>query len=147
MGKRCIICQYAIWQTTIHSWTLDRFKEAKEKLEQVTTRTLQQRAIAAAQQFLSDIFKFKAQETLVNNFKRINNIQQRITNGTDMLLTEEEVEGMDKVLAAADQFRKQIKPLLQNFHPDLIINTDQTGCQYQSTIDRTLKQKSEICIC
>ena len=32
----------------INSWTLNRFKEAREKFEQVTTRTLQQWAMAAA---------------------------------------------------------------------------------------------------
>ena len=64
-----------------------------------------------------------------------------------MLMTEEEVGGMDKVLVATDQFRKQIKPLLRNFHPDLIINTAQTGCQDQSTIDCMLTPKGDICIC
>ena len=87
---------------------------------------------------MSDTFKFKAGKTWVDNFKRRNNIRQRrITK----YVTEKEVKGMDEVLVAADKFRKQIKLILQNFHPDLIINTDQTGCQYQSTIDRTLAQK------
>ncbi|XP_032679519.1 uncharacterized protein LOC116847972 [Odontomachus brunneus] len=122
----------------INSWTLDRFTEAREKFEQVTTRTLQQWAMAAAQQFLSSTFKFSAGKTWADDFKRRNNIRQRrITK----YVSEKEAAEMDEILAVADRFRKQIQPLLQNYSLDLIINTDQTGCQYQSTIDRTLAQK------
>ncbi|XP_032673519.1 uncharacterized protein LOC116845214 [Odontomachus brunneus] len=122
----------------INSWTLDRFTEAREKFEQVTTRTLQQWAMAAAQQFLSSTFKFSAGKTWADDFKRRNNIRERrITK----YVSEKEAAGMDEILAVADRFRKQIQPLLQNYSPDLIINTDQTGCQYQSTINWTLAQK------
>ncbi|XP_032676756.1 uncharacterized protein LOC116846692 [Odontomachus brunneus] len=63
--------------SAINSWTLDRFKEAREKFEQVTTRTLQQCVMAAAQQFLSSTFTFSAGKTWADDFKRRNNIRQR----------------------------------------------------------------------
>ena len=68
--------------------------------------------MAAAQQFLSDTFKFKAGKTWVDNFKRRNSIRQRRIM---KYVTEKEVKGMDEVLATADKFRKQIKLILQNF--------------------------------
>lgn len=43
---------------TIDSWTYDHFTEARENLQQVTTRNLQQWAMAAASQF--ENFDFKA---------------------------------------------------------------------------------------
>ncbi|XP_044587203.1 uncharacterized protein LOC123266824 [Cotesia glomerata] len=38
-------------------------------------------------------------------------------------------------------FRIQTKQLISNFDSDFVINTDQTGCQYQSMFNRTLTEK------
>lgn len=60
--------------TTIDSWTYDRFIKARENL-QVTTRNLQQWALAAASQF--ENFNFKGSLSWVNKFKRNHRIRQR----------------------------------------------------------------------
>ncbi|GFV37283.1 HTH CENPB-type domain-containing protein, partial [Trichonephila clavipes] len=54
--------------TTIDKWTHDRFVEARQSNQQVTTRNLQQWALAAASQFPG--FEFKASEAWVKIFKR-----------------------------------------------------------------------------
>ncbi|XP_014473194.1 PREDICTED: uncharacterized protein LOC106743652 [Dinoponera quadriceps] len=54
----------------IETETYERFKEAKEHLEQVSTRTLQQWAMAAAFPFLCKDFTFSASKTWITRFKQ-----------------------------------------------------------------------------
>lgn len=124
--------KYAI----INSWTYDRFIEARQNNQQVTTRNLQQWALAAASQF--DNFHFKASNTWVTSFKFKHRIRQRkITR----YVSEKENASLEETLAAAENFRIQTRHLIQNFDPNLVINTDQTGCQYQATFNRTLAEQ------
>ncbi|XP_076302087.1 uncharacterized protein LOC143220302 [Lasioglossum baleicum] len=94
---------------TIDSWTNDRFQEARNNCQQVTTRNLQEWALAAASQF-SDL-KFKRKRNDGGHFGRCRN------------------------------FLHASRALIKDFHMDFVINTDQTGCQYQSTYGRTLAQR------
>lgn len=108
--------------TTIDSWTYDRFTEARENLQQVTTRNLQQWALAAASQF--ENFDFKASLSWVNRFKRNHRIRQRkITR----YVSERETFTMQEILDSAEQFRIQVRHLIPNFQKEFVINTDQTG--------------------
>lgn len=109
---------------TIDSWTYDRFKEARENNQQVTTRNLQQWALSAASQFRN--FDFKASETWAKDFKVKHRIRQRkITK----FVTQRETASMDEILAAAEDFRIQARNVIPNFEPDFVINTDQTGIE------------------
>lgn len=106
----------------IDTWTYDRFVEARQNYKQVTTRNLQQWALAAASQF-PDI-KFKASERWVNKFKQRHNIcQRKITK----FVSEKEMYTIEEILASAETFRIQTKRLISDFDGDFIINTDQTG--------------------
>lgn len=58
----------------IDKWTFDRFVEARKSMKPVTTRTLQQWALAAAMQY--DNFDFTASVTWVKEFKRRHGIRQ-----------------------------------------------------------------------
>lgn len=107
---------------TIDSWVNDRFTEARQCNQQVTTRNLQQWALAAASQFPD--LKFKAGHTWVEQFKARHKIRQRkITK----FVSERETVTMEETLAAAENFRVQARALIPNYDQDFVINTDQTG--------------------
>lgn len=48
---------------------------------------------------------------------------------------------MEEVLKAAEKFQTQTRALISKFQLDFVINTDQTGCQYESIYNRTLKHQ------
>ncbi|GFX69086.1 HTH CENPB-type domain-containing protein [Trichonephila clavipes] len=122
--------------TTIDKWTHDRFVEARQSNQQVTTRNLQQWALAAASQFPD--LEFKASEAWVKIFKRKHRIRQRkITK----FVPERETATMEETHAAAEKFRLRTRALISNYDKDFVLNTDQTGCQYQSTYNRTLAEQ------
>ncbi|XP_076284711.1 uncharacterized protein LOC143211135 [Lasioglossum baleicum] len=56
----------------INQWTYDRFKEARANFQQVTTRDLQQWALAAASQYKTDNFQFKASKHWIKQDANIN---------------------------------------------------------------------------
>ncbi|GBN35808.1 Valine--tRNA ligase, partial [Araneus ventricosus] len=120
----------------LDSWTYDRFVEARENYQQVTTRNLQQWALAAAGQFAE--FEFKASESWVKKFKNKHGIRQRKVT---KFVSKRETATIKETLASAATFRKQALKLIPNFNKDYVINTDQTGCQYQSNYNRTLAVK------
>lgn len=91
--------------------------------------------MAAAFPFLSENFRFKASSTWVKVFKRRHRIKQRkITK----YISKRHCATMDETIAAAEKFRKQTSILIRNFDLDYVINTDQTGCQYQASYNRSL---------
>lgn len=106
----------------IDSWTYDRFLEARESYKQVTTRNLQEWASAAASQFPDLIFK--ASDRWIKRFKVNHRIRQRkITK----FVSAREASSMAEITKMVDVFRLQTRSLIQEFPPDLVINTDQTG--------------------
>lgn len=106
----------------IDSWTYDRFVEMRRNYKQVTTRNLQQWALAAASQFPD--LQFKASDRWVTKFKQRHNIcQRKITR----FVSERETYSMETILSSAETFRLQTKQLISKFNSDFIINTDQTG--------------------
>ncbi|GFW49552.1 HTH CENPB-type domain-containing protein [Trichonephila clavipes] len=124
--------------TTIDKLTHDSFVEARQSNQQVTTRNLQQWALAAASQFPD--LEFKASEAWVKIFKRKHRIRQReITK----FVSERETATMEETHAAAEKFRLHIRALIPNYDKDFVLNTDQTGCQYQSTYNRTLAEHKD----
>ncbi|GFY20562.1 HTH CENPB-type domain-containing protein [Trichonephila clavipes] len=124
------------YKYTIDKWTHDRFVEARQSNQQVTTRNLQQWALAAASQFPD--LEFKASEAWVKIFKRKHRIRQRkITK----FVSERETATMEETHAAAEKFRLHTRALIPNYDKDFVLNTDQTGCQYQSTYNRTLAEQ------
>ncbi|GFY52652.1 putative deoxyribonuclease TATDN2 [Trichonephila inaurata madagascariensis] len=93
-------------------------------------------ALSAAGQFKD--FEFKASERWVKKFKKEHKIRQRkITK----YLSQKETATLEEILKSAETFRIQTLHLMPKFDKDFVINTDQTGCQYQSTFNRTLADK------
>lgn len=91
--------------------------------------------MAADFPFLSDNFRFEASLTWTKVFKRKHKIrQQKITK----YVSKKDVVTLEKTVKAAEKFQKQTKFLIPNFNLDLVINMDQTGCQYQTTHNRSL---------
>lgn len=99
--------------------------------------------MCAANQYRSSDFDFKASLSWVKRFKKKHNIRQRkITR----YISHTEHITTDKKLEAAENFCGKIKSMTVNFVKKYIINTDQMGCQYQLTYDRTLAEKGTKCI-
>ena len=88
----------------------------------MTTRNLQQWALAATSQF--EGFDFKASKSWADRFKRRHKIRQRKVT---KFVSEKETVTLDETLAAAETFRKQVRAVTPKFDKNLIINTDQTG--------------------
>ena len=125
---------------TIDKWVYDRFVEARGSNEQVTTRTLQEWGLAAANQYLAPDFQFIASESWVIAFKKHHRIRQRKVT---KLVSSKEVYSMEEILNAADRFQKQTAALIPHFDKNFVINTDQTGCSYRCDVKRTLTNTGE----
>lgn len=90
----------------------------------------------AAFPFLSDTFHFIASNKWVERFKKKYRIRQRkITK----YISHKEHDTIENIAEAAVKFQTQTKALMANFDLDFVINTDQTGCQYQATYNRSLE--------
>lgn len=108
--------------TIIDSWTYDRFVEARQNYQQVTTKNLQQWALSAVGQFGD--FEFKASERWVKKFKSIHAIRQRkITK----FVSQRETATLEEILKSAATFGTQALKLIPKFNKNFVINTDQTG--------------------
>lgn len=104
----------------------------------MTNRTIQQWAMAAAFPYITEQFTFNACSSWVDNFKRRHRIKQRkITK----YVSEKDCVTMEQTLEVAEKFQTQIRAVVQLFQEDFILNTDQTGCQYSSTYNRTYEHK------
>lgn len=91
--------------------------------------------MAIAFPLLSEDFTFSASKSWVTRFKCKYRIRQRkITR----FVSNKEVASFEEILQAAEKFRTQTKAIMPNFNFDFIINTDQTGCQYQIPYNRSL---------
>lgn len=106
----------------IDSWTYDRFVEARQNYQQVTTRNLQQWALAAAGQYPD--FAFKASNSWIIKFKKKHQIRQRKVT---KFVSQKETATIEEILASAETFRIQTLQLIPNFNKDYVINIDQTG--------------------
>jgi len=128
----------------IDKWVYDRYREARDSHHQVvTTRTLQEWGLAAATE--CEHIDFKASKRWAAKFKKRHRISQRKTTRRT---TVHDTATLEELMAAVANFRRQVRLLAPNFEKNLIINTDQTGCQYQTVIDRTLDDigKKEILV-
>ncbi|GFT13065.1 HTH CENPB-type domain-containing protein [Trichonephila clavipes] len=111
-------------------------EKARQSNQQVTTRNLQQWALAAASQFPD--LEFKASEACVKIFKRKHRIRQKKNN--EICVGERNRDnGGDP--CCCRKFRLHTRALIPNYDKDFVLNTDQTGCQYQSTYNRTLAEQ------
>ncbi|KAL1514381.1 hypothetical protein ABEB36_003648 [Hypothenemus hampei] len=115
----------------INEQCFERFVENRKNHEQVTTRMIQQWAMATAFPYISEEFSFTAGLTWVQNFKKKYRIRQRkITK----FINKSDIATLEETLQAAETFQTQTKLLISSFSPDYVINTDQTGCQYQTGV-------------
>jgi len=91
--------------------------------------------MSAAFPYLSDTFRFGASSSWAKRFKILHRIRQRkitrFISGSDFAT-------LDDTVKAAEGFQKQAKFLMSKFSAHLVINTDQTGCQYQLAYNRSL---------
>jgi len=98
--------------------------------------------MAAASPFLSNDFRFEASHTWAILFKRRHKIKQRkITK----FVSKRDIATLDETIEA-QKFQRQIKLLISNFNFDLVINTDQISCQYQTTYSRSLDFQGAITV-
>ncbi|XP_071573952.1 uncharacterized protein [Temnothorax nylanderi] len=122
----------------IETQTFEHFTEARQCLEQITTRTLQQWAMATAFPLLNDNFSFSASSSWTDRFKQKYKIRQRkITR----YISNRDHATLEETLEAAERFQTQTRAIMPEFDCNFIINTDQTGCQYQIPYNRSLAPK------
>lgn len=96
--------------------------------------------MAAAFPYISEHFTFNASNTWVDTFKRKHRIKQRkITK----YVSERDYATMEETLLAAEKFQTQIRGIIaqSDFEENFILNSDQTGCQYNITYNRTYEHK------
>ena len=124
--------------TVINSETYERFKDARENHEQVTTRISQQWAMAVAFPLLNENFSFIASLSWARNFKRKYMIRQRKVT---KFISRNDVASLEDTVAAAENFQKQTRVLMPKFLLRFVINTDQSGCQYEIVYNRSLNFK------
>ncbi|XP_071639392.1 uncharacterized protein [Temnothorax longispinosus] len=124
----------------INKWTFDRFVEARQQMQPVSTRMIQQWASQAALQYQGPDFLFTASHTWVNKFKASHFIRQRKVT---RYLKSKHALDLPTILKETDKFQKRNAVKIPKFHPDFVINTDQTDCEYRVDVRRTLAKKGD----
>ncbi|XP_076670275.1 uncharacterized protein LOC143369784 [Andrena cerasifolii] len=114
-----------IWKE-INNWTYDRFVEAKDKKQPVTTRMIQQWASVGAMQHQAEGMNFVALHGWVEKFKMKYRISKRKVT---RYIKSRNALVLSAILKEADTFQKRVAQLIPTFKPEFIINTDQTGCE------------------
>ncbi|OXA46117.1 Tigger transposable element-derived protein 6 [Folsomia candida] len=122
----------------IENFVSHQFRLCREQFLPVHDMDLKKWAIVKASEFPG--FVFKASHSWLNVFKRRNKI---VSRKIQKLVSFREVKDIEQIRNDAEYFRNQIVPMLQNFSPDQIFNTDQTGFRYEMTSTRTLSKKGE----
>lgn len=109
-------------------------------MQPVSTRIIQQWASQAALQHQGPEFSFTASHSWVTKFKASHFIRQRKVT---RYLKSKHALDLPTILKEAEKFQKRIAKRISNFHPDFVINTDQTGCEYRVDVRRTLAKKGD----
>jgi hypothetical protein len=85
--------------------------------------------------YISENFSFIASASWARKFKRKHRIRQRkITK----FVSRNDVATLEETVAAAERFQQQTRVLMEIYSHDFVINTDQSGCQYQMVFNRSL---------
>ncbi|GFG32536.1 hypothetical protein Cfor_01182 [Coptotermes formosanus] len=85
----------------------------------------------AAIQFTSNEFHCPVRKEWTVAFKHKHKIhQQEITK----YISNKHAASTEQIMEDAEEFLKQVKVMIRKVPPHYIINTDQTGCKYQSKI-------------
>jgi hypothetical protein len=85
--------------------------------------------------FLSEQFNVIASATWVKELKKWHKIRQwKITK----FFSKNDITTLKETVAAAENFQLQTRLLINNFPPKFVINTHQSGCQYQMVYNRSL---------
>jgi len=124
----------------INKWTFDRFVEARQQMQPISTKIIQQWASQAALQYQGPDFSFTASHGWIIKFKAFYSIRQRkITR----YLKSKHALNLSTILKEAEKFQKRLAKKIAYFPLDYVINTDQTGCEYRVDVRRTLTTKGQ----
>lgn len=125
----------------INNLTFERFQEARSGKKPVSTRNLKQWACAAATALQQTVnFKFKASESWAKKFKAKFKIRQRKVT---RFIKSKNAMNKEEIARNARTFQKSTAKIIKSFDPHFVINTDQTGCEFQIPINRTLSYRGE----
>lgn len=118
--------------------TMDKFNSARSNLKPVTINDIRCWALNSAR--IHGLRDFKATSSWLTSFKLKHRIsQRRVTR----FVSSKEVLSAEQISERAQNFRTQFAAMVPRFDPKFVINTDQTGCQIQSTMNRTYSYKGE----
>lgn len=85
-------------------------------------------------------FRFVASSRWLTDFLK----SYRISNRRVIrYVSKKEMKLSEEVIESATQFQTLIQSISSDYSNNLIINTDQTGCEYQVNVSRTYTHKRE----
>lgn len=116
----------------------EQFCISRQSLRLVTFHDLRSWAIEEAQNLKLD--KFIASGSWLDRFKAKHRIRQR---RTARFVSCKEVATREQILNSAKIFKIQLAAVVPNFDKRFILNTDQTGCQFQIISNRTYSHRGE----
>lgn len=116
----------------------EQFVIARQALKPITYHDLRSWAIHEAQKFGLDTFG--ASQSWMDSFKTKNRIRQR---RTARFVSCKEVATHEEIMRSAGVFKNQLAVLVPQFEPRFVLNTDQTGCEFQIMTNRTYSHRGE----
>lgn len=111
---------------------------ARQSLQSVTYHNLRSWAVHEAQQLGLD--NFTGSSTWMDDFKSRNRISQR---RVARFVSCKEVATAEEIQRAADNFKLQLAEVVPKFEKRWVLNTDQTGCEFQIITNRTYSHQGE----
>jgi len=120
---------------------MERFEDARNGacLRVVHDDTLRIWAKEIARKLLLDEQKFNASDSWIAKFKRRHNIVSRKI----VKFTSQTVEDVATIKQKAENFRAEVRSVIDNMLPDQVINSDQSSSNRMMASGRTLSHKGE----
>lgn len=115
-----------------------KFNLARESLKPVTYHDLRLWAVQMAKDI--GMNNFTASRSWIDRFKHKHGIRQRKTS---RFISLKEVHSREKIEESAALFKIQLSAITNLFNPKYVINTDQTGCEFQIMTNRTYSHQGE----
>jgi hypothetical protein len=122
----------------IDSFVYESFQNARQQLLSVHDIDLKRWGLKKAAELCDNTFV--ASDHWIYRFKKHHNIVSRkITK----LVTKREIENKDMINRSAEDFVTNVQKILLKYHPNYVLNTDQSGLQLEMFSQRTLSYQGE----
>lgn len=120
----------------IKYYVLNKFNESRIKNDIIHDTDIKRWALRKAEEL--NYNQFKACNSWINKFKRDNNIVSRKIVKFVSLHYSEDIKNIEN---KANEFRNNVKKIICKYPPNAVLNTDQSGINYEMHSGRTLSLK------